>query len=712
VYDDSGDFIKAVPFHSESLAIRKEQLGEYNPAYATAVNNVGEFYKNLGLYTQAEQFYTQAAEIYKKVLGDKSSSYAAALNNLAQLYTIQKQYTKAEPNIESALEIQRIALGENHPDYLNTLINAVLLFEAQGKSLRAKSFLEQANSIQNKQISEFFSFLSEKEKEHYIRKSESFFDLYNSFMIRHKADYPEMVAESFNNELLHKGMILQSSISLKKEILNSKNPKIVSDYNRLIEVKQKLSQQYSLPKIQRTFNTDSLENIAEELEKKLLGETQYIQTDNDVSKKIVWTDVQKNLPQGSVAIEFISFAYYNHLYKSDSIIYCALVLKKAFTQPYAEVMFEEKELKSILNRGIVDDDYLYISDIYKLSSNIDSKGNRVSTILRRSLDQYINDAKTIYYAPSGLLHKVSLSAIPYNDSLFWSDRFAVQRTSSLRNMISKKGNIDIRNFTAVIYGGIKYDLPDESYLNNKTDTILSKNSSFRSSIPDSLVRGVNWSYLKGSLVEAKIIDTLMSEKTKNGKITFISDEKATEDSFKKLSNINSPDIIHIATHGFYFPDPKDESTNIERYGDISFLNESDPLMRSGILFAGGNRAWTEKAKIIGKDDGVLTAYELSQLYFPNTQLVVLSACETGLGEVRGNEGVFGMQRALKMSGVNNIIMSLWPVPDKQTQELMTYFYTAFLSGASVEDAFAEAQSQMKNKYINEPFVWGAFILIR
>ena len=135
----------------------------------------------------------------------------------------------------------------------------------------------------------------------------------------------------------------------------------------------------------------------------------------------------------------------------------------------------------------------------------------------------------------------------------------------------------------------------------------------------------------------------------------------------------------------------------------------DPLLRSGLALAGGNYAWAGKPAIDGVEAGIATAYEISQLNLSNTELVVLSACETALGDVKGSEGVFGLQRAFKMAGVKKMIVSLWQVPDKETAELMTTFYAYWMKGKTINESFTLAQEAMRKKYT--PFYWAAFVLV-
>ena len=181
--------------------------------------------------------------------------------------------------------------------------------------------------------------------------------------------------------------------------------------------------------------------------------------------------------------------------------------------------------------------------------------------------------------------------------------------------------------------------------------------------------------------------------------------KANEEEFKKL-NRNSPNILHIATHGYFYSKSEgidDEIINIYETSD-------NPLIRSGLIFSGANPAWQNGNNPFKGEDGILTALEISNLDLSNTDLVVLSACETGLGDIEGSEGVYGLQRAFKMAGVGLIVMSLWDVPDKETKEFMTNFYTNWLRGQPVRLAFRNTQIKMLNKYREQPEKWAAFVL--
>ena len=223
-----------------------------------------------------------------------------------------------------------------------------------------------------------------------------------------------------------------------------------------------------------------------------------------------------------------------------------------------------------------------------------------------------------------------------------------------------------------------------------------------------------WGYLPGTETEAKSINSMFIDH--DIEVELISGINANEESFKTLSGSNL-NIIHIATHGFFLSDNENLKKNM-------FINPTmsdnigiiDPMMRSGLLFAGGNRVWTGKRHIEGIDDGILTAKEISTLDFSCVDLVVLSACQTGLGDVKANEGVYGLQRAFKLAGAETIIMSLWEVDDSATSIMMSAFYEKYLEGHSKSEAFKYAVDYVRDykkdgKQWNSPYYWAGFVMM-
>jgi CHAT domain-containing protein len=277
--------------------------------------------------------------------------------------------------------------------------------------------------------------------------------------------------------------------------------------------------------------------------------------------------------------------------------------------------------------------------------------------------------------------------------------YNLQQVCSTGKVALPENTLIYKDLTACIIGGIDYSADSSS---------------------NSL-----WQYLPGTLTETNAINAELSKNNIN--VTSFTGKGASELAFKNIFSKegSNPTILHVATHGFFYPDPeqivKHENNKEEvetgkvsfrggnsGFGLWQFVNNKNPLMRSGLVLAGANKVWSEP--YAGTDnEGVLTAQEVTQLDMSKTRLVVLSACETGLGDIKGSEGVYGLQRAFKMAGVKLIIMSLWQVPDKETVEFMETFYSKLLKLRDIRLAFTETQKEMRKKY--DPYYWGAFVLI-
>jgi tetratricopeptide (TPR) repeat protein len=730
LYYKMSSYAKAEALYIEAKDINKRVLGESHPDYAVSLNNLAELNFKIGNYAKAEPLNIEALAIRKKALGENHPDYASSLNNLALLYTNMGNYAKAEPLYIEALTIKKKALGENHPDYATSLNNLAVLYDNTGNYAKAEPLYTEANNNINNQIRQNFGFMSETEKEQFVSNIEFNFKGYNSFALHYKSQKPEFVSLNYNNELAHKGMLLLSNNALRKSVYDSNDSTLINIYDRFINTHKTLSKLYVKPIADRKMNIDSLENIAGNLEKALTIKGKNLPGFENLAglANTKWQDVQLALKTDEAAIEFVNFQYYDKRW-TDSTFYCALILRKEYKYPKMIYLFEEKQLQEIISTPKATNNATYITQLYSNGSNrpslnslADSR-NQLYRLTWQPFDSLLKGIETIYLAPSGLLNKVAFNAIPVSDSIYLSDKYNISLLGSTR-VLTQANKSELTsgvNLKAVFYGGIEYDVDKtemiasaRNYQKPQNDLLAGRSVN----IPEN-TRGTTWAYLPGTLTEISNIEKLF--KPKQISTTQYTGKQATEESFKHLSdNGGSPELIHIATHGFFFPEIKTEKAETGKVdfrgsnasgilNGSAFTHVENPLLRSGIILAGASHTWQNEPVIEGVEDGTLTAYEVSNINLYNTQLVVLSACETGLGDVKGSEGVFGLQRAFKMAGVRYIIMSLWQVPDYQTSELMTFFYTNFLNGMSIKNAFNTAQQTMRKKY--DPFYWAAFVII-
>lgn len=404
------------------------------------------------------------------------------------------------------------------------------------------------------------------------------------------------------------------------------------------------------------MNTDSLDFEEQRLRMDFIRNSNYLDGFNTT-----WKDIRAALADNEVAIEFIL----SPISKSNNQIYSALIISNDWDSPRYISLFTEEGL-----------DNIDIEDLYTT--------NKLSSILWESILNQIGEANVIYFSPIGKLYNISIENLPLSivettNSPFisyMSDKYLLIRLNSTRDITSKS----LRNFvvSASLFGDMNYD----GTVASTNDSIQHKNAK----------RGNDYrsGFRPGTKIELENINKALGSTGID--ISTYAKDNGTKHSFMKMSG-DCPSIIHIATHGYY---------NNSHESNISALD------CSGLVFSGFNLYMDKKKKIT---DGCLTASEISQMDLYNTDLAVLSACQTGLGKIEA-DGVFGLQRGFKMAGVNSLMMSLWEVDDDATQLLMTEFYRNYVNGMTKMDALLNAQKVVRvTPGFEDPEYWAAFILL-
>jgi CHAT domain-containing protein len=580
------------------------------------------------------------------------------------------------------------AVGPYHPAYAEMLKNLIIVYgSVDDVRTEEELTLEYMDVINHKTLQDF-SFLAETEKELYYQTRLPDMHSFTAYSLMRKKANPAITGHTYNNILLNKGLMLKSSTAMRLAILNSNDPVILKEYDEWIALQREISALYSTPVELRTKNVAELEKKATSLERSLVTKSQDF-NDYRSGLQLTWEDVKNNLKADEAAIEFTDFRR-RERDGGDEVIYCALIVRSNSTNPEMIKLFNEDQLKAVIGIGGLSN----INDINFVYGSSKSQNDALYNLIWKPMEAYLSDIKNVYISPSGLLHKISFPAISKGKDVYLCDDYRIQVKGSTGSSIGQNLFSTDERPSALVFGGIQYNK------NSTGDDV--------------------WTYLAGTKKEGDAVNEILSGALVN--VSYLTDGNATETYFKQ--NARKYNILHLATHGFFFDDPnevrfKEEKPRVE-YGDItfrgtsrgfgvnSFVNNENPLMRSGLVLAGANDVWikTEKGD---SEDGVLTAQEVTQIDMRKNDLVVLSACETGLGDIRGTEGVYGLQRSLKMAGVKYIIMSLWEIPDKETVEFMTLFYGNLLKLKDIKEAFHEAQREMRAKY--DPYYWGAFVLM-
>ncbi len=706
LYTDMKEYDEAEPLYLEALELQGKLLGKGHPDYSLTLNSLAGLYNNIGEYDKAEPLFKEAMDIRKEMLGDNNPKYAKSLDDMANLYFSKNNFEKAEQLLLKALQIRTNTIGKKHPDYATTVKNLALLYLEQSRFSEAAPYFEELTSLRYSQVQDNFAYLSNKEKEKYWNMFKKEFDMYYTFALKYYSKKPSLTAEAYNNHLLTKGILFSSNVQVRDNILKSPNKALIKKYHRWLNLKQELGKLYLLSseeRVQKVASIDEMEDEANLLEKELSIESDVFNKERR-SRKVTWKDIQGQLSNNEATIEFVAFNFYQDKHFTDDKFYMALIIDDTCKYPHLVEIGTEDDISVMLESNLSNSN---ISD-YILEKSVSKD---LYNTLWKPVSEFLDNKQTIYISVAGIINKISIGSLIDPGNNYLLEKFNLHFINSSRNLVIKeKAKIDVQK--ALIYGGIDYDVEPskmrEAAIQYNEKLLGSKIDSTMLSVSHSKDKWIQtWRFLEGTNTEATELQLLMEDNGWDARL--LSGHKANEESFKALSG-KSPGVMHIASHGFFFeeqsiPAPIDFFNKARKNGD-DIVN---PMYRSGIILAGANHVWKGNTAPRGVEDGILTSYEVANTNLSRTKLVVLSACETGLGDIKTGEGVYGLQRAFQLAGVNSLIMSLWTVPDKETIELMKKFYSYWFETGDEYAAFQKAQLEMSEKH--DPFYWAAFVFI-
>jgi CHAT domain-containing protein/Flp pilus assembly protein TadD len=686
IYEAMEKYKDAEKYLLEAKNIYEKRTGKEHPNYLSILNNIGGVYENLGYNTQAETCYKEVLDTRAKILGKEHPDYALSLNNLGFLYIRIKEYKKAEKYLTEAKDILGKNFGKQHSSYIKAEQNLASLYAELKKYALAESLLSEAvkNSILS--VNENFTFLSESQREAYWSTIQGSFLLHN--ILAQHYPQPSVISQAYNNILFTKGLLLRATNDIRDAIYNSSNQELITNYNLLGKLRNEISEKEQNADTKKS-DLDVLYAKADNLEKDITVKSQAYK-DAKADMNIQWQSVENKLSKSDVAIEFIDFNPNFSEYFPYERIYAALVLKRGWEHPKMVKLFRKGELDSL---ALQKDSKIFADADMETDQNLIYESTALGDLIWSPLEDYLKDVQNIYFAPSGILHQLAVEYLPTSKGNV-QERFNLYRLSSTRQLAVKKQ--DNEQNKTVLYGDLDYGSKSaNNWLASASDSENFAEITMRKVVGELSMENIGITPLKYTKEEIENINGLLSKKGMESVI--FSGMAGTETSFKSLSG-QKIKRLHIATHGFYLPQEEQSESSKE---DMS-------LYRSGLFMAENTKSPT--------DDGILTAKEIAQTDLRGLDLVVLSACQTGLGEVTG-EGVFGLQRGFKKAGAQTLLMSLWSVSDEATAFMMSHFYEHLLSGKSKREAFMSAQNDLRNYELNgqktfdKPQFWAAFILL-
>ena len=696
-YKGMGNYKEAEPLFKEALEMFRRIFKGDHPYLAGSILNMAYFYKGLGNYEKAEPLYKEALEMFRRIFKGDHPYLANSINCMAAFYQGLGNYKEAEPLYKESLEMYRRIFKGDHTDLANSINRMASFYNDLGNYTEAEPLFKEALDIYKNILNNYFPSLSENEKKLFWKTVSNIFEAFNSFGVNRLPEKPLITCNMFDIQLYSKALLFNSTSKIKKRIMNSNDLELIDKYKEFTDKKELLVKLYTMTekaRMKKGVRVDSIEKITNELEKELSLKSELYSQSYD-KKKVTWKTIQAVLKPDEAAVEVLRFRYRDKNRFTDTIYYAFLIVTEA-TEEHPDIVVLEngKELENE-----------YYTD-YRIKINARMEDKLSYSRYWEKLEDKLMGYKKIYFSADGIYNKLNPVTLLMPTGKFLLDEQDIQQVNSTKELLmgyyKSQQESNIYN-SALLIGNPNFSL-SESLVREGTKKMREQNDKDANYELFARTRGIELTKLPGMEKEIKDIEKFL--KSKKWDVSSYLGNNALKTAVKSA---NSPRILHIATHGMFLEDVNLE--NNETFGFETKKVVDNPLLRSGLFFTGAdNYIKSDSTKPAGDENGLLTAYEAMNLDLDKTELVVLSACETGLGDVKNGEGVFGLRRAFQQAGAKTVIMSLWAVNDDATQKLMSSFYSNWITGMTKREAFSNAQQEVRKQF-PEPYFWGAFVMV-
>lgn len=656
-----------------NLSIAKQQMltGSNHPIYANLLAKKASYHQKVYQYDSAKAGYLKAAAIYDYTVGKNNHEYIAQISNLGLLYEQMDQYDTALLYNIKAKKLYEEYFTADNPGYLLLLNNLSNLYTKLNRYKEAENLYLSLAKKQVEQIKKSFTYLSENEKQNFVAERRKFLENFKRYTIARSNHGKDSVSSDllvawYDLELTTKGILLSSTKKVREALFQGNDKDLQNMFSQWMLLRKQIADMNSLTASAISEKANALDSLTSQIEivEKELSRRSSGFSQSYAQSSITFDTIKNSLNADEAAIEII---------KTDletGPVYSALFVSPDMATPKLIYLGDENTLGK--------DGYRYYKNSmqFKVENSVP-----FNTFFKRVYNQLAaRGIHKIYYAPDGIYHKINLGTL-YNASTkkYLLEEFEIVQLTSTKEILKKnhaslKIDWDPKKASYLLVGR-----PDYAIGTQQIAVASSRSFSF-GTIND----------LPGTEEEIETITEIL-RKDDISSIQLMH-TNATENNVK---NYLDNEVIHIATHGFFIDENSDSQ--------LSF----DPMLNSGLLLSGVGDA---RLKEETGEDGILTAYEIMNLGISKNKMVILSACETGLGEISSGEGIFGLQRAFFVAGTENIIMSLWKVDDNATRDLMVHFYKNLIKTGNKREAFFAAQKKIKKQY-KDPHYWGAFIML-
>ncbi len=697
LYREMGRYAEAEPLYRRSLEITEKRLGRDHPDVAGSLNNLAILYREMGRYAEAEPLYRRSLEIREKQLGRDHPDVAGSLNNLANLYSDMGRYAEAEPLFRRSLAIREKQLGRDHPDVAQSLNNLANLSATLGRWDEAAGAIDRERRVVRRHVSRVLPALAEAEQLAFLKANDERFLHVALSLALVRRDDPEAVGRSAGWVLNGKA-VAQEALAQRALLARDRTDPAAA---RLATVRNQLAAlTLAVPKPgqeeDRLREIDRLTAQERELSK------QVGQNLGRPARDDPWVapeEVRRALPDDAVLVEIARFKVGNFQAKGTEKHlgpphYAAWVIPPAGR---GEVRLIDLGEADAIEAAVAAVRRAIQPDVAALRQRGEPEVEAAlrpplealaARVLRPLLPQ-IGEAKRWVLSPDAALWLVPWAALPLDQGRYAIEDHQISYVVSGRDLVQAVSRPVAGQ--ALVMADPDYDLDPAAVRQAARQVLRSREAPS----PDLALRGLSRSFqlgsvarLPGTATEAKAIEPKLLAFAGVAPILY-TDRWALESVFKAFQR---PRVVLLSTHGFFLDDQKEEPRNDDgrllegqRSGPKLSVRSENPLLRCGLLLAGCNRPQAG-----ADEDGVLTGLEIVGTDLRGTELVVLSACETGLGQVRNGEGVAGLRQAFQLAGAQTVVATLWQVPDKESARLMITFFDNLASGQGKAEALRGA----------------------
>lgn len=671
----TNNFSEAIAGYLKVVAAFEKLLSPGDPLYVTGLNNLATAFRKNGQREQAREHLHKAGELLKKSGYEHHDVAASVLNNIAVVNTAEGNYREAALHYKEAYEIKRIIYGDNSVLLLDLINNLAVTYWALNEPAQAIPLFKKSMELANRQVTYVFPNLNENEQVQFYQKLKEDFERFNTMAIQWAEKDSNLLAQMFQNRTVIKSLQFFTH-QRRKNFIGLRNDPVLDDLvSRLKDCHDRLGHLYQLPldRLEDENRVAALEKEVDALEKKVSLRSSESLYNGLTGEHVQWKSLPAALGPDEAIVEMVRFRKYDRQRKggaeffgfTDSVYYAALILTQETKDKPELVIF--KDGNNLESRF-----YYYYKNAMKYNLDDDLSYHFFWGPLENSLE-----GKTkIYFSADGVYHKVNVNTLrdPGTQKFLLEKYDLIYLLNPIQVLENKTPATQLKR-NAVLMGDPVFDLD----LHTPRERSVEFNQ---------------FSRLPGTQDELRAIDTLL--RGHSWKTTVYLKGAATESNLKA---VQSPSILHLASHGFFSADIVSLNTEAKK----------EFLFHSGIVLTGANKSISNGSTVFS-NDGIITAYEVMSLNLAETQLVVLSACETGLGKIENGEGVFGLQRSFMQAGARNVLISLWKVDDESTRDLMIRFYKYLALGHSMHDSLKKAQADQSG-IVSNPSQWGGFLLV-